>query len=124
MPRMILVVDDSATVRQLIELNLRKIPDLTMVQAVDGRDALEKIKLGKPEIILTDINMPNMNGLELIAAIRGKDGIGDALTPIVVITTKGEREDTEKGIGAGATAYVTKPINGVQLIETVRSLLK
>ena len=118
---MILVVDDSATVRQLIELNLRKLADVTIVQAVDGREALEKIKLQKPDVILTDINMPNMNGLELLAALRGG---GDTTTPIVVITTKGEREDTEKGIGAGATAYVTKPINGVQLIETVRSLLK
>ena len=122
MPKTILIVDDSATVRQLIELNLRKLPDVKIVQAVDGVDALLKIKDLSPVVILTDVNMPNMNGLELLEAIRTKNG--DKTTPIVVITTKGEKDDAEKAMALGATAYVTKPINGPQLIDTVRMLLK
>ena len=63
----ILVVDDSATVRQLIDLNLRKLPDVKVVQAVDGVDGLAKLREHKPAVVLTDINMPNMGGLELLA---------------------------------------------------------
>jgi len=115
----VLVVDDSPTVRQLIEINLKKLPGLRVVTAVDGKDALEKIKTEAPSLILTDVNMPNMSGLELVAAVRESD----KKTPIVVITTKGDPGDAEKGLAAGANAYITKPINGAQLIETVRSLL-
>lgn len=115
----ILVVDDSPTVRQLIELNLKKVPGLKVVTAVDGKDGLEKVKTIKPNLVLTDVNMPNMTGLELVAAIREFD----KEIPIVVITTKGDPGDSDKGLAAGANAYITKPINGAQLIETVRSLL-
>lgn len=115
----ILVVDDSPTVRQLIELNLKKVPGLKVVTAVDGKDGLEKVKTVKPNLVLTDVNMPNMTGLELVAAIREFD----KEIPIVVITTKGDPGDSDKGLAAGANAYITKPINGAQLIETVRSLL-
>lgn len=115
----ILVVDDSPTVRQLIELNLRKVPGLKVVTAVDGKDGLEKMKAIAPSLVLTDVNMPNMTGLELVAAIREFDKV----IPIVVITTKGDPGDSDKGLAAGANAYITKPINGAQLIDTVRSLL-
>lgn len=118
----ILVVDDSPTVRQLIDLNLRKLPDVKIVHACDGKDALEKIKSESPSIILTDVNMPNMNGIELIEAIRV--GNGDKVTPIIVITTKGEEADSKRAADAGATAYVTKPINGANLVAAVRGLLK
>ena len=121
MGKTVLVVDDSATVRALIEMNLRKIPDLKLVFGVDGVDGLEKFKKESPAALLTDINMPNMTGLELIRAVR--DTVGDKTTPIVVISTRGEDADTEAGMKAGATVYVTKPINGAQLVETVRKLL-
>ena len=117
--RTVLVVDDSPTVRQLIELNLRKVPGLRVVMASDGREALEKMKAESPVLVLTDINMPNMNGLELVAAIREKD----KKTPIIVITTKGDPGDSDKGLAAGANAYITKPINGAQMVETVRTLI-
>jgi two-component system, chemotaxis family, chemotaxis protein CheY len=118
-PRTVLVVDDSPTVRQLIELNLRKVPNVRVVHATDGKQALEKIESEKPSLVLSDVNMPNMNGLELVEAIRRID----KTLPVVLITTKGDPGDAEKGTAAGATAYITKPINGAQLIETVRTLL-
>ena len=119
MPRTILVVDDSATVRQLLELNLKKLPDVRVSQAIDGLDALEKLKVAKPSVLVTDINMPRMDGIALIEAVR-KD---DPTLPIVVVTTRGEEEDVTRGMKAGANAYVTKPINGAQLVETLRGLL-
>lgn len=117
--RTVLVVDDSPTVRQLLELNLKKVPNIRVVHATDGKDGLEKVKSEKPVLLLTDVNMPNMSGLELVAAIRETD----KTLPIVVITTKGEAGDAEKGLAAGANAYITKPINGANLVETVRSLI-
>ena len=117
--RTVLVADDSPTVRQLLELNLKKVPAVRVVHAVDGKDALEKLRAEKPAMLLTDVNMPNMNGLELVAAVREED----KSIPIVVITTKGEPGDAEAGMAAGANAYITKPINGAQLVETVRTLL-
>lgn len=115
----VLVVDDSPTVRQLIELNLKKLSGIRVVQAADGKQALEKIASEKPAIVLSDVNMPNMNGLELVMAIRETD----KTLPVVLITTKGDPSDSEKGLAAGATAYVTKPIDGAKLLETVRKLL-
>lgn len=115
----VLVVDDSPTVRQLVELNLKKISGIRIVQAVDGKQALEKIASEKPSIVLSDVNMPNMNGIELVEAIRTTD----KTLPVVLITTKGEPGDAERGLAAGATAYITKPIDGAKLVETVRSLL-
>lgn len=115
----VLVVDDSATVRQLIEINLKKVPGIRIIQATDGKEGLEKYKAESPSLVLTDVNMPNMTGLELLETIRTTD----KTTPVIVITTKGEKEDSEKGMSLGASAYVTKPINGAQLIEAVRSLL-
>ena len=117
--RTLLVVDDSPTVRQLVELNLKKIPGVRVIHAADGKEALELVGSEKPSLVLSDINMPNMNGLELVAAIRALD----KTLPIVLITTKGDPGDADKGLAAGANAYITKPINGAQLVETVRSLL-
>lgn len=115
----VLVVDDSPTVRQLVELNLKKLSGIRVVQAADGKQALEKIASEKPAIVLSDVNMPNMNGLELVVAIRETD----KTLPVVLITTKGDPGDAEKGLAAGANAYITKPIDGAKLLETVRKLL-
>jgi two-component system, chemotaxis family, chemotaxis protein CheY len=122
MPRTILVVDDSMTMRAVLELNLKKIPDVKVIQATNGHEALEKMKSESPALILTDINMPEMSGYDLIDAIRNKNN--DKTTPIVFITTKGEEADRDKGLALGANAYVSKPINGLQLVETVEKLLK
>lgn len=121
MPKTILIVDDSITVRELISLNLQKIPDLKLVQAADGVEALEKIASEAPAMILSDIRMPNMDGLELLDTIRNKNG--DKSTPIIMITTKGEEGVMEKAMALGASSFVTKPINGAALIRTILELL-
>ena len=119
MSRTILVVDDSATARSLVLLNLKQVKDVELVVAKDGKEALEKVGTQQPQLIVTDVNMPVMNGLELVAELRKR---GDQ-TPIIMITTMGEDQDIERGKQAGSTEYLTKPINGKQLVDTVMRLL-
>jgi CheY-like chemotaxis protein len=117
----ILVVDDSATMRMLIVMTIKKLlPGITVIEAVDGTDAVEKIKANGVDIVLTDINMPKMDGNELIKWVRESHSSD---LPIIVITTEGDEEGIEKRKALGANAYITKPIKGPQLKETVQGLL-
>ncbi len=103
-----LVVDDSPTMRQLICFSLKRIPGGRIVEANDGVDALKKLANDKFSLILTDINMPIMDGLKLVSMIRN-DGQHKTV-PIIIITTEGAEEDRNKGLALGADAYVAKPI--------------
>ncbi len=113
----ILVADDSATMRMFILFHLIKmLPGVKIVEAVDGADALEKLGHHEVDLILTDMNMPEMDGAGLIRAVRNvlkKD------TPIIVITTKGEEKDRELGLKLGANGYITKPLNIREFRETL-----
>lgn len=108
--------------RAVLSLNLKRVPNVRVVEAQDAREALEKMKENPPALILTDINMPEMSGFELIEAIRVKQA--DKSTPIIFITTRGEDSDRDRGLALGANAYISKPINGAQLVEAVEALLK
>ncbi|MFH0902386.1 MAG: response regulator [Pseudomonadota bacterium] len=116
-----LVVEDSPTMRQLVVFALRRIKNLGIVEANDGVDALRKLALSKPSIVLTDINMPIMDGLKLVARIRSQEDLRDI--PIVIITTEGGEEDRQRALALGANAYITKPIQASQVIATVKALL-
>ncbi len=122
MAKTILVVDDSATMRRIIELTLCDIPNIDIVQAKDGVEALERLESLAPSVILTDVNMPNMDGFELLETIR--NGSEHETTPVIIITTRGDAADVEKGMALGATAYISKPIDGPKLTDTVKALLK
>jgi len=117
-----LVVEDSPTMRQLIVLALRKLPGLEVVEANDGVDALKTLASGKVDILLTDINMPIMDGLKLVKRVRS-DSVHAAI-PIVIITTEGADEDRSRALALGANAYITKPIQPAQVTAKVRELLK
>ncbi len=120
--RVALVVEDSPTMRQLIVFALRRIKGLEIVEADDGVDALKK--LAGPhrfDIILTDINMPIMDGLKLVSRIRGSETL--KAIPIVIITTEGAAEDRTRALALGANAYITKPIQAPQVIAKVKELL-
>jgi two-component system, chemotaxis family, chemotaxis protein CheY len=117
-----LVVEDSPTMRQLVVFALARIPGLKVTEAEDGVDALRKLAVGKFDIVVTDINMPIMDGLKLVKRIRN-DAV-HKLVPIVVITTESAEEDRNRAMSLGATAYLTKPIQAVTIIATVRELLK
>ncbi len=117
-----LVVEDSPTMRQLIVFALSRIRGLTVIEADDGVDALKKLAAAQFDIILTDINMPIMDGLKLVKRVRADDGL--KAIPIVIITTEGAEEDRQRALALGANAYITKPIQAPQVIAKVKELLK
>jgi len=117
-----LVVEDSPTMRQLIVFALRRLKTLRVVEADDGVDALKKLQSGSFDILITDINMPVMDGLKLVGMVR-KDPTHKEI-PIVIITTEGAQEDRERALALGANAYITKPIQAPQVINKVKELLK
>jgi two-component system chemotaxis response regulator CheY len=117
-----LVVEDSPTMRQLIAFSLKRFHNARVIEAVDGVDAL-KILAGpeKIDLILTDINMPVMDGLKLVSLVRQNAELRDI--PIIIITTEGAEEDRERGLALGANAYICKPIQSSHLIKTISDLL-
>ena len=120
----LLVVDDSATFRQLLCMSLSRVEGIKgseITEATDGADALDKVKNGHFDLVLTDIRMPGMDGLEFVRRVRGELNRKDL--PIIVISTKGVEEDIEKGMSMGASGYLSKPISMVQLRELVTNLL-
>jgi len=119
-----LVVDDSATFRQLLCMSLTRIDGISeqnITQAVDGKDALEKVKSGGYDLVLTDIRMPNMDGLEFVRQVRSE--MANKELPIIIISTKGSEEDIETGMNLGASGYLSKPISMSKLRDLVLGLL-
>lgn len=117
----VLVADDSQTMRLLILFHVIKMmPGVKITEAVNGADALDKLKLQDVDLILTDMNMPEMDGAGLIEAVR-RELKRD--TPIIIITTKGEQRDRERGMSVGANGYVTKPLDVRQFREAVRKFI-
>ena len=116
-----LVVEDSPTMRQLISFSLKRFKNARIVEAVDGVDALKKLSGEKIDLILTDINMPVMDGLKLVSLVRQNAQLQGI--PIIIITTEGAEEDRERGLALGANAYISKPIQSSHLIKTIGELL-
>ena len=117
-----LVVEDSPMMRQLLVFALARVKNLHITEADDGVDGLRKLAVGRYDIIVTDINMPIMDGLKLVKRVRTDPIHRD--TPIVIITTEGSNEDRQRALQLGANAYITKPIKAPQVIATVKELLK
>ena len=117
-----LVVEDSPMMRQLIVFALSRIKNMTVTEADDGIVGLKKLAQSRFDLIITDINMPIMDGLKLVRKIRTDEKHKDV--PVIVITTEGSKEDRERAMALGASAYITKPIQAPQVIETVKDLLK
>jgi two-component system, chemotaxis family, chemotaxis protein CheY len=116
-----LVVEDSPTMRQLIAFSLKRFKGCRIVEAVDGVDALKKLSSDKVDMILTDINMPVLDGLKLVSLVRQNPEL--KTIPIVIITTEGADEDRHRGLALGADAYIAKPIQSSHLIKTITELL-
>ena len=117
----VLVVEDSTTMRQLIVFALKRIRGLKITEANDGVDGLKKISADKFDLILTDINMPIMDGLKLVSLVRNDPNHKDV--PIVIITTEGATEDKDRAMAIGANDYITKPIQTIKIIEVAKRLL-
>jgi CheY-like chemotaxis protein/anti-sigma regulatory factor (Ser/Thr protein kinase) len=115
----ILVVDDSSMDRHVAVGLLRKSPDFTVFEAVDGRDALDKIELHLPDLVVTDMMMPNMNGLELVAEVKEQY----PLVPIILMTSQGSEEIAVEALQKGAASYVPKRALASELLEIVDRVL-
>jgi two-component system chemotaxis response regulator CheY len=116
-----LVVEDSPPMRKMIVFALSRVRELDVVEADDGVDALRRIAGTKFDIIITDINMPILDGLKLVKRLRADENYKDV--PIVIITTEGAAEDRQRALALGANAYITKPIQAQQVITLVREIL-
>jgi two-component system chemotaxis response regulator CheY len=116
-----LVIDDSAAMRQLITFALRRMGQVEIVEATDGVDALKKLPEGSYDLIITDINMPVMDGLKLVKLLKSNPTYRNI--PVIIITTEGACEDRERGLALGATAYIAKPIQTSNLLEKVKEIL-
>jgi len=108
--------------RQLIAFALKRIRGVRIVEANDGVDGLKKLSTERFDLILTDINMPIMDGLKLVSLVRNDNNY--KTIPIVVITTEGAQEDRERALALGANDYITKPIQPTKILEVAKSLLK
>ena len=107
--------------RRSVMYALQSIGDIVCVEAQDGAEAIKKFQGGKFDIVLTDINMPVLDGLKLTAHLRGD--AANAKLPIVIITTESAEEDRERAMKIGALAYLIKPVKAQEVLDTVRRLL-
>jgi two-component system chemotaxis response regulator CheY len=117
-PRKVLVVDDSKLLHRMFELMLRQYP---LVHAYDGREGLDVLAQNADvDLILLDVNMPRMNGLEFLAAVKA-DAERKRI-PVIIVTTEGADKDAEKALAAGAVAYVKKPFRNEDLLGAIEKL--
>ena len=117
----ILLVDDSATTLMMEQMVLRG-EAYTIVTAKNGREAVAVAAAERPDLILLDVVMPEMNGFEACRRIRQQEAT--RRVPIIMVTTKGEEQNVETGFESGCSDYITKPINGAELLTKVRSYLE
>jgi len=115
----ILVVDDAETILMMERMILGK--SYTVVTAKDGEKALAVAASEKPDLIILDIVMPNMDGFEVCRRIKSDENTKSI--PVIMVTTKGDSSNVEKGFQSGCNDYVTKPISGAELLSKVRSHL-
>jgi two-component system chemotaxis response regulator CheY len=120
-PKKILIAEDSPTMRSLIVSTIAAMGEFETVEAANGFEALRILPREKVDLIITDINMPDINGLELVSFIRNNDNY--RTTPLLIISTEGSERDREKGLALGANAYLVKPFAPQQLQELVRKYL-
>ena len=118
----ILVVDDSRVMREMLIACLRAQEGLTFTQAASGLEAIEQISLRPFDLVLLDLNMPDIGGIEVVEFIRGQDRLKDL--PIVIVTTRGDEASRERALGAGATRFMTKPFTPEVIQAEVRALLR
>jgi two-component system chemotaxis response regulator CheY len=120
MSKVILTADDSASVRQMVGFTLKG-AGYQVVEASDGQDALAKAKANGVHMVVTDLNMPNMNGIELIKALRAEPKY--KFIPIVMLTTESQDTKKQEGKSAGATGWIVKPFKPDQLLAVVKKVL-
>ncbi len=120
MSKTILAVDDSRSIRDMVRFALEPL-GYAIVEAEDGVEGLERLEAEKVDLVITDLNMPNMNGIEFITEVRGRDKFQGL--PMVMLTTEGQAETMRAGKKAGASGWIVKPFNELQLELTVKKFI-
>lgn len=120
MSKNILIVDDSASVRQVVGITLKS-AGYTVVEGVDGMDALTKLNGQKIHLMIADVNMPNMDGISFVKAAKQVPGY--QFTPIIMLTTESQESKKLEGQAAGAKAWMVKPFQPAQLLAAVSKLI-
>lgn len=120
MPKLIMTADDSASVRQMVAFTLKQ-NGYEVIEAVDGQDALQKLGAKKVDMLLTDLNMPKLDGIGLIKGVRAS--ALNKFIPIVMLTTESQDSKKAEGKAAGATGWIVKPFKPEQLIAVVKKVL-
>jgi len=117
----ILVVDDSKVMREMIIACLRSVANLEFAQAASGLEAIERLSLSIYDLVFLDLNMPDIGGFEVVEFVRAQDTLNKL--PIIVVTTRGEEATRTRALEIGASRFMTKPFEPVQVITAVRDLL-
>ena len=120
MSKTILVVDDSASIRQVVSITLKS-AGYSVIEAVDGKDALTKLDGQKVNLVISDVNMPNMDGISFVKEMKQKASY--KFTPVIMLTTEGSDEKKKEGQAAGAKAWVVKPFKPEQMLQAVSMLI-
>ena len=120
MGKVILIVDDSASLRQVVKIALSN-AGYEVVEASDGKDALSKLGGQRYHLIISDVNMPNMDGIELLKAIKQHSSY--KFTPVLMLTTESGEAKKQEGQAAGAKAWIVKPFQPQQLLSAVSKLI-
>lgn len=120
MAKLIMTADDSASVRQMVSFTLKQ-NGYEVIEAVDGSDALNKLKAKKIDMLITDLNMPKLDGIGLIKGVR--TSALNKFIPIVMLTTESQDSKKSEGKSAGATGWIVKPFKPEQLVAVVKKVL-
>jgi two-component system, chemotaxis family, chemotaxis protein CheY len=118
----VLVVDDSKVMREMMVACLRPYPGLTFTHASSGLEAIERLSLKPFHLMLLDLNMPDIGGIEVVEFVRGQDAL--RTLPIIIVTTRGDEGSRTRSLQAGADRFLTKPFTPETLLAEVRALLE
>ncbi|MBN1847255.1 MAG: response regulator [Deltaproteobacteria bacterium] len=121
MSKLIMTADDSASIRQMVNFTLKQ-AGYEVIEAVDGQDAIEKLDSHLVSMLITDLNMPRMDGTELIRQVRAKPRY--RFIPIIMLTTESQDRKKQEGKAAGATGWIVKPFKPDQLLGVIKKVLK
>jgi two-component system, chemotaxis family, chemotaxis protein CheY len=117
----ILVVDDSKVMRDMVVACLRGVPEARFTQAASGLEAIERLSLGRFDLVVLDLNMPDISGIEVLEFVRAQDNL--RALPIVVVTTRGDEESRASALSAGASLFITKPFTPEAIATEAQRLL-
>lgn len=120
MAKTIMIIDDSASIRQVVNLTLKK-SGYDAIEAIDGKDALGKLDGQKINLIICDVNMPNMDGITFLRELKQNPGY--KFTPVIMLTTESQEAKMQEGKAAGAKAWVVKPFKPENMLSAIEKLI-